>query len=322
MKREQRLRFGNTASLGALRCFCLFFCACFLGGIGGLYADESPDHVHDHIQVRIILSTGALTDINVNDATAAFRVWLRELGRRLNVPVTKDAMILSSLQEIARELDRHSNHLVSLSLPEYLSFDAERFTRSIYLTKSGSDGSAGHRYFLLVRENGPIQELGDLRGKKLVHYENRETTMAQDWLEYQLAEAGQVGSTELLKSYTKDSDLSKSVLGVFFGKVDACLVSDRSFDLLCELNPQLRLKLKVLAKSPVIVSGAMFTQMGYDSQLEIQISRSLEMLGDDVAGKQILTMFRTDSVYHADISDLQDSIDLYKKWTRGRGREE
>ncbi|MGZ0655580.1 PhnD/SsuA/transferrin family substrate-binding protein [Coraliomargarita sp. W4R72] len=320
----QRLRLAfvtgaRSASVSKLRWCGLLFCGLSLLGLGRVHADESPNDVK---QVRIILSSESLTDTNLNDATAAFRSWVYEFGKKMKVPVALDAAFLPTNEEISREMDKFPNHLVSLTLPEYLRFDPERFSRNIYLTKLGRSRAISTRYLLLARESGSIQTLGDLKDKTLIQYDHLETNMAQEWLDYLLVDAGQVRSAELLGTYTKGTDLSKAVLGVFFGKIDACIASDRSFDLLCELNPQLRVKLKVIEQSPLIIGGAMFTQSNYDPELEMMISEALVQFGNDASGKQILTLFGAESTYRTDLSELQDSIDLYKKWTSVREEDE
>ncbi|MGZ0655579.1 PhnD/SsuA/transferrin family substrate-binding protein [Coraliomargarita sp. W4R72] len=320
METEQNAFYGYGASLYALRWLCLCLCGFSLLGLGSVKAQESPDW--ENYKVRVIISMANYADVNVNDATAAFRFWMSEFGQEMNLPVARDAMLLTSVEAIVHELDQSPNHLVSISVPEYISIGPERFTRKIYMIKGEHDETIGNRYLLLVRANSSIQTLSDLSDKKLVHYDFRETVMAQEWLDYQLADAGLASSAELLASYKKDTNLSTAVLSVFFGKADACLVSDGSFDLLCELNPQLRVKLQVLAQSPVVMNSAVFTQVGFDPDLENRASKAIEAVGADTQGEQMLTMFRTDSVSGSDLSELQGTLDLYQKWLSVREEDE
>ncbi|MGJ8650127.1 MAG: PhnD/SsuA/transferrin family substrate-binding protein [Opitutaceae bacterium] len=273
----------------------------------------------DEPEVRIILSSSGLSGVNVNDTISAFRVWTNELTKGLNMRVSDTVLVLDSVEEINRELDSGANHLVSLSISEYLNCGSARFSEKIYIGKN--DGKVGARYLLLVRDDAPITELGDLSGKKLVCYDHRETSLSDEWFQYQLMQADLKPAGELLQSYSKDQDLSKTVLGVFFGNQDACIVSDSSFELLCELNPQLKARLRVLMQSPQVIGGALFTQVGYDPELEVLVEQSLDTLGDKISGHQILTLFRSNSVIVADLSELAETIGLYKKWIRTGGDE-
>ncbi|MGJ8650126.1 MAG: PhnD/SsuA/transferrin family substrate-binding protein [Opitutaceae bacterium] len=299
---------------------CVFaVCAFVLIAICNAQNEASPQRDASDPDVRIIISSGTVSGASAHDVIAAFRVWTYELGKELNLPLTQDVLILSRVEDIVRELDLNSNHLVSLSIPEYLNCGTERFSEKIYLGKL--DGKFGNRYLLLVRDDGPIDELGDLAGKTLVSHVNRETSISKEWFQYQLMQADLKPPGELLKSYSMEEDLSKTVLSVFFGNQDACIVSERSFKLMSELNPQLKVQLRVLIQSPEVVGGAMFIQADYDPEFELLVDRALEVLDLTASGKQIQTLFRSGAVHVSDVSILEETIGLYQKWTQSGGDE-
>ncbi|MGJ8650125.1 MAG: PhnD/SsuA/transferrin family substrate-binding protein [Opitutaceae bacterium] len=306
------------------RAFTIRWRACFLAGCAFAVAalceaknETPPLGDTDDPMVRIILSTSTISGASVNDVISAFRIWTYELSKDLDLTVADDVLVLSRVEDIVRELESNPNHLVSMSIPEYLNCGSERFSEKIYLGEI--DGIFGTRYLLLVRDDGPIVELGDLGGKKLVSYVNRETSISEEWFQYQLMQADLKPAGELLQSYSMEEDLSKTVLGVFFGNQDACLVSERSFNLMCELNPQLKVQLRVLLQSPEVVGGAMFIQANYDPELEPLLDEGIETLDKKVSGQQIRTLFRSGAVHASDVSELEETIGLYQKWIQSGG---
>ena len=110
------------------------------------------------------------------------------------------------------------------------------------------------RYVILVHRNSGITDVGDLRGRKLLLYNNPRMSLASAWV------AALIGfpKTESV-GMTRIDNTSRTVLPVFFRQADACVITSNVFEIACELNPQLQKELRVLATSPEVVSSVFFS---------------------------------------------------------------
>src|ERR1035441_10793653 len=99
--------------------------------------------------------------------------------------------------------------------------------------------------------------------------------------------------TRCLSDWSSDvcsSDL-RVVLPVFFGQSDACLTSKRSFDTMCELNPQVGKDLIVIASSPVMVVTFYIFHKNYHGVSRERFARVYSEVSTSAAGRQLATLF-------------------------------
>ena len=95
---------------------------------------------------------------------------------------------------------------------------------------------------------------------------------------------------------------SKAILQVFFRQTDAALVTVDAFDLTCELNPQLRRDLVVLASSPPFITAFLIFRPGY--RLREKFETALLDLHMTPGGRQVLTVFQSSRMEKRPISVL------------------
>ena len=89
---------------------------------------------------------------------------------------------------------------------------------------------------------------------------------------------------------------SRLVLPVFFGQADACVVTQRSFEVMKELNPQLGRQLSVIARSVPVVPSFLCFRAGVSPQLRERYVNVARKMQTTVSGLQLLTIFQSDSL--------------------------
>jgi ABC-type phosphate/phosphonate transport system substrate-binding protein len=89
--------------------------------------------------------------------------------------------------------------------------------------------------------------------------------------------------------------VAQTVLPVFFESADACLVTRQASETMCELNPQLRRRLLVLAVSPKLFAAFFGVQVQKDAPDAVKSKIRQALLGyyDTPGGRQILTLFQS-----------------------------
>ena len=135
-------------------------------------------------------------------------------------------------------------------------------------------------------------------------------SLAEPWIDRALANAGLPEAGVLFGDVTHEMNVSRAVLPVFFRKADACLVTRNSFEMMCELNPQIRRRLELLATSACLVPSITCLRAGYDSTYRPRIVEALGDLHKEPKGEQILSLFRVDRLVPFEPHFMDSAIDL------------
>ena len=196
----------------------------------------------------------------------------------------------------------------AVTTEEYLSLEPDLQSTNLFMSFIG--GQYTEEYLLLVRADSGISDLGGLSGRKLILFDNPRASLAPLWLEVILAENKLGPPTDHFGKLLTAGKLAKVVLPVFFHQQDACIVTRRGFETMCELNPQVRTQLRVILTSPKLVPAVGFIRPSYHSPLRESLLAALQGLETSAAGTQVLTLFQSDELREAPASLLDSARDL------------
>lgn len=267
--------------------------------------------------VRLAISESLVTDVNLNDARAAMLIWLKRMMADLNVVIEFNPKIFDTTEEILQRARRGQLDTVALNVVEYRQI-ADVLDPSQIIAEAGAPGLG--QYVLLAKRSGGIQKLGDLRGRRLCLLKAPKMCVANAWLSAILEEAHLGGSDQFFGSVITETKASRVVLPVYFGQADACLTSKRSFDTMCELNPQIAKGLTVIASSPAMVVTFYVFHKNYHGVSRERFAKVYSALPSSAAGRQVATLFQFENLVPKDIGCLADALSLLQKWDRVRGR--
>jgi phosphonate transport system substrate-binding protein len=243
------------------------------------------------LPVRMGISDSQMVEVNLNDARAAMQIWVNRMNNDLKIPIDRSGNLIYTSQEIIEKVRRGELDAVALNILEYRQV-ADLLDSSQIISPAGVAGL--EQYLVLVKRNGPVQSLADLRGRQLRMLTVPKMCVAPAWL-FMLLEERHLGAPEqFFGALTTDAKASQVVLPVFFGKADACLTLKRSFDTICELNPQVAKELSVLAISPAMIVGFFIFQKNYRSLNREKVINALSGLRASPAGQQLNTLFQFD----------------------------
>jgi phosphonate transport system substrate-binding protein len=268
------------------------------------------------LRLRLGLSATLFQELNENDARSAVRAWSDTVAGASGMDVDGVAQLMGS-DEIVRAVANHTIDGFSLTTPEYAK--VARFVDPVVFTDA-SFAATGLEYVLLVQRAGGVQDLAGLRGRSLVDYRQANMCLAPAWIETLLATANLDPVDRFFGRVTKVLKVSQAVLPVFFGSADACIVTRRAFDTMCELNPQVRSKLRVLAFSPRLVAGLVGVHKDSSDEMKSRVREALLTLGSTPSGRQVLTLFQFDKLAPADHSLLLASVELQATYDRLQAR--
>jgi hypothetical protein len=100
---------------------------------------------------------------------------------------------------------------------------------------------------------------------------------------------------------------------VYFGAKDACITTQRSFDMMAELNPQLKKELVTIDSSEPFITFFLGFKKGLDVDSNGML-KGLASLHQNERGKQLLLLAKVRQMIILEEGELNSAIDLYKKY--------
>lgn len=281
-------------------------------GSGG----ESDDRVS---RIRMGASTSLVgADINANDARAAIKTWADSFSRETGLRIESLPEVLSPPEQLFQNIRQGLLDAFSVTTPEYQQIAA--YTDPGLLLVDQAYVNGGEEYIILVHAESGVRSLADLRGRTLAHYTGSVTSLAADWIETLLAGANLGAPESFFRQIVPEAKLSRTVLPVFFRQVDACVATRRAYETMCEMNPQLSVKLRILAGSPKLVPVVIAFHKNCSPRQKERFKAALTGMGNSPAGRQILSLFGSHQVIATDSSILGPSIELVQASARIRAR--
>lgn len=172
-----------------------------------------------------------------------------------------------------------------------------------------ADTGGGTELILLAREDFDLESLG---GQKLLMDSVQQ--LAVPWLDLVLAEEGLPENVEHFGIIGNRPQSKDVVLQTFFGQADACVTSKQAFDILAELNPNLRSRLKVLAQSEPMAMHVICVASNFDEQRRETLLKSLMELHQKPAGKQLLLLTKMNRIDVCDSALVEAASNLKQRW--------
>lgn len=239
-------------------------------------------------------SKNTFPNVDINDASAAIKIWGAELQKNLKMGLSFDLMIFDNAEEITNYPDKDDLGLIILNSVDYLNIKSNMH---LYPVLIALDRNEVYKSFVILTRNDQIEELKDLKDKKLGLPKIFFNPIPDMWLQVKLSQdkLGEIRKFfNEIREYDKESE---AILSVFFGQNDVCVVSKPAFETMNELNPQVGEKLKLLAESPGYITGiSCLSENSKDFSYSKRFLDACLNLSVYTAGRQILTLMKTEKV--------------------------
>jgi phosphonate transport system substrate-binding protein len=281
----------------------LLLCVVLAGAASG---GEAPDGLTD-VTMRIGFTQSCFVGVNQSDAEAAFKVFLLTVGRRYGYHVKSQTTVYSDDALFEKAIRERTVNLAIVDGWKYLGMKVSDYLQPTFVATD--QGRVGNRYVLLSRRAGRINSLAGLRGGQLVRLEATNASTGTFWFETLLQSSGLGTVDAFLGGIEVVNKPSAALLPVFFGKKDACLVTQSSFEVMRELNPQIGKDLLELASSELFTDVIIcLSHDDWTSEKgKADLVKALAELHLEPAGQQILSLFKINQLIQFEESYL-DSV--------------
>ena len=249
----------------------------------------------------------AFVGTNENDTKAAYRALNAELGKKHGDHFVAEITVFDNLADFRQAIQLGRVTFIITSSWDYLAMGIEDAADIEFVPTSDRD--AAHRWLLLVRQDSRFKSAQDLEGGKVLVLHTPTASLGERWLETIGPEAGAAGAAHSFASLVTVTKPIKAILPVFFGKADACVVDEVAFKVMVEMNPQVGRTLHPIAQSePLVASLICFSRTGWSpARLRAHLSQTLPELHTDLAGQQVLTLFKCERLLPFEPAQL-DSV--------------
>jgi len=273
----------------------------------------------DKRPLRLAISVETLAGANVNDARAAYLVWLREVARHYStqsievIPgifIPSDDLVHSVRQGV---IDCYGITALELAKLADLT-DPDALVLQDYLAE-------GMEYVLLVHNSSDFKKIADLRDAHIVSHLHRDMVLLPVWLAILLAANGLSQPERFFASHKLSNNINQVVLPLFFRKIDAACLARRSWEMAVELNPQLGRDLRALAVSPRVIPIAFGFRRNTNAEVRHDVIDSIKSVSNFTEGQQIVALYQSRAFVQSPLSAMKPTLDLVREFERISARE-
>jgi ABC-type phosphate/phosphonate transport system substrate-binding protein len=266
------------------------------------------------IPVHFAFSKAMLKDINENDAKAAMKVYAKTIGDENNIDTSAGPIYLDGTNAIAEALRLKQIDMISLTAEEFLALENQGLEGPLLMAIVNQTFT--EEYVLLARTNSPIRKVEDLPGHSLIISSDLRAALAPLWLEVLCREHGLGPANKAFAKITFALKTTQVVLPVFFGKADVCIITRNGWDVMGELNPQVKITLRAVAMSQPVVPVMDCFRRGVSETVKQRIIKAEENSGDKLSFKELMALFKTDKMGSQPLSALDSTRQLVAQYHR------
>ncbi len=279
-------------------CF-LVVALCFCAANSG-FSEENRQ------KIFVGYSVEGMTDVDPKDAEAALRVWAKEIGANLGFDV--EITLYQSVDNLIRDFSNRKLDFVSMQTLDFLKYTPQINIKpdlAVY-----RDGKIFIHYVVLVAAGSKHQSLETLKNSSLAMLKTNH--LGKLYLDTQLLKSGHAESDRFFQSIREKTKESQALLDVFFGQAQACIVTERTYRIMAELNPQISRKLRVISQSPDFIDVVGFFSPHIAPSAKQKALRAMQgEIKSFERGRQIMLLFNVENmgiVHDAQLDNVRDLL--------------
>ncbi len=216
--------------------------------------------------------------------------WEKESGKKIEPKI----ITISEENTIEKIVSSGVPSIFQISSIEYVENEKLFNSRPYVVGVTGP--KALEEFVLLVRKESGIKSLSELKNKKVASIGGISGLVAKMWLETKVQSISNQSSIEYFENIKLQESPSKAMLSLFFKNSDACVINDYSFNILCEMNPQMKKQIIVIDQSEGLLPGMSVLVNSDDKSFNNYVDRFALNLAKDEHSKQMLVLFRIDNI--------------------------
>ena len=274
------------------------------------YKDVSPKRTY-----TIGYMKNLFNEVDFGDAQAAIKVWVNEIVKTYHYSdgYNLKAKIYSQFDEVNEQKKQDSLAILALNTFDYLNNNTKIGLDPVLVPSA--EGDVFGQYYILVRKEDRYKNITDLKGANLGLLTATNQIASRLWLDVTLAKINITDKTKFFKNIIMEEKESQLILNLFFGHIDACIVSTGAFSLMNELNPQVSSKIISIQVSPKYLWGLLcFTKTFINERDRSLFYTNAVHVHELISGKQLFSLIKIDKLVPFKNEYLNSYKDLVKEY--------
>lgn len=271
---------------------------------------QKGDKHENNKQIKLIISISSFHNAKNEDAQALAEILSNHIKKSKKLDYNFLVETPSTLDEISKSLSDDFDCVI-LTTDEYLSL-SNKFPLDPFATNL-TNKHVGYNYHLIVNEDDQLTDISQLKNETIYILARDNQKAPFLWLDKILVEKKLSNSKKFFKNIITDYKATNVLLPVFFKKAKACVVTDASLNLMLELNPAIKNKIKILQTSDRFLLGLVaLNREKRNTDLYNLLNEIILSLHENEYGKQLLSLFSADQIAKYKEEYLQNYIKLNK----------
>ncbi|MCU7841143.1 MAG: PhnD/SsuA/transferrin family substrate-binding protein [Candidatus Thiodiazotropha sp. (ex Troendleina suluensis)] len=212
-----------------------------------VFCSSSTVIASEHGTIRVGGSAESIYEIKTSDVEIVFTLLFNEMFKDLDEQFA--IKIYDTDADLALNVSKRNLDVVFTNTTHFLEIEDHLRSNAFFAVRHGT--SIKPKIFLLVRKDSGIAQLKQLRNKKIAIPTGH--NVGELFLDVELLRLGLPISENYFSEIRRSKESNAAIVNLFFGQVDAALVTEFSFDVAGELNQQIFRDLVVLTSSDPLV---------------------------------------------------------------------
>lgn len=255
--------------------------------------------------LNIGFDTSALNNFSKKDIKVALDIWLIQLS--VNAGYTAKITYYDNPEKMADDLNHDKVDYVSgFGLMFVSFFDLSKLSDGFTGARLSRDDS---KFVVIVPNNNEVMDWKDLSNAVIGIQEDDKGI--ELYIKLNLLKIGNAKP-----KIERFKNRQTTLLKLFFGKVDAAVVTLGTFNLARELNPQITKRLKIMAISDVKADHYGFYRKNLSESIKENITASAKKFIDDEYGRQMLLLLQSDKIVDSRLTELEPMQKLFDSYNK------
>ncbi|MBK7104874.1 MAG: PhnD/SsuA/transferrin family substrate-binding protein [Ignavibacteriae bacterium] len=252
------------------------------------------------------------SDVNIRDAKAIIEIWTKMIHEKISNDVKTTTFIYDDIQKLIKDINDEKVDYVFLNVPQYLKYKSSLKLKPYYGTLVNKK-----KYFdlyLIIGIDKNIKSFSELKNSTIAIQCGRFETMGNLFLDYLCLKNGVQEKEKFFKKILYEDNASKTILGTFFGKTDACIVTSSTFEITSEMNPQVKNSLRILNKKENLTNDLFCFRNNLPENEKEKAVGFGNQVDADPKTSQVYKIFKIDGSYLINKSDLAPTVELWESY--------
>ena len=265
-------------------------------------------------RLSIGFSMKSFPDVDAKDANAAIKLWVTEIAAQAKM--RPESAVYGDVKMMLADFKQERLDFISIPTIDFFRNETSLLSSPGYV--GVRKGKKTERYVILSAANNKVENLLVLKKRKLAIVLHDDIGVL--FLNTLLLRQHQPEMDHFFSAIDSKPKHSQSIYAVFFGSAETCVVPERIFNTVAELNPQVGKKLKVVAVSADLITEVSIYRKEYPQTLRERMDLVALNFKNHPRGKQVLTLFQVDDLAVMNDKDLAEMRNLYHEYKILKGR--